>query len=296
MTTMTYIAQKKDEGLQIKEILIRRLNFSSRFLRKLKNSNGITKNNMPVFMNVLVEEGDVIHVLFPEEMSNFEPEDIPIETVYEDENLLIINKQPGIVVHPTKGHPNGTIANALVHYMEKKREIFKIRFVNRLDRDTSGLLIIGKNAFVQEELSQQMAENLVTKKYIAIVEGILEKNEDIIHKPIKKNHGEMVRIISEEGQASITEYKVLQRLGSEYTVVELILRTGRTHQIRVHMSSLGHPVVGDELYGIENKSSMRRQALHAEYLSFIHPVHKNPMEVRAKLPYDMQKLIIEYSK
>lgn len=293
---MTYIAQKKDEGLQIKEILIRRLNFSSRFLRKLKNSNGITKNNMPVFMNVLVEEGDVIHVLFPEEMSNFEPEDIPIETVYEDENLLIINKQPGIVVHPTKGHPNGTIANALVHYMEKKREIFKIRFVNRLDRDTSGLLIIGKNAFVQEELSQQMAENLVTKKYIAIVEGILEKNEDIIHKPIKKNPGEMVRIISEEGQASITEYKVIQRLGSEYTVVELILRTGRTHQIRVHMSSLGHPVVGDELYGIENKSSMRRQALHAEYLSFIHPVHKNPMEVRAKLPYDMQKLIIEYSK
>lgn len=293
---MKYTAIEKDNDLMIKDILQRRLNLSSRLLRKLKNNQGVYKNGEPVFLNVKVKKGDVIDVVFPEEYSNFEPEDIPIEAVYEDEYLLVINKQPNVVVHPTKSHLNGTIANGLMNYMLSKKDTYKIRFVNRLDRDTSGLLIIGKNSFVQEELSQQMKEDLVIKKYIAILEGCMEKDEGIIQQPIKKNPGEMVRVISEEGQDSITIYKVLERLGTDYTVAEILLKTGRTHQIRVHMAYMGYPVVGDELYGKDNKSTMKRQALHAAYLSFIHPKTGERIEVEAGLPEDMQELIDQYKE
>ncbi len=293
---MIYVIQKRDEGISLSELLKRRLKLSSRFLRKLKKSNGVYKNDEHVFLNVDGKEGDVIRVVFPEESSYFTPENIPIEAVYEDNDLLFINKQPGIVVHPTKGCVDGTIANGLVHYMNHKNETYKIRFINRLDRDTSGLLMIGKNAVVQEALAEQMRQNKVVKKYITIVEGIIKADEGIIDVPIKKVVGDAARKVLPDGQASLTHYKVLNRLGDQYTVVEVHLKTGRTHQIRVHMSHLGHPVVADTLYGIENTSSMERQALHAAYLSFTHPIHKEKMEVRAELPWDMQNLIDCYEK
>ncbi|MFA5528451.1 MAG: RluA family pseudouridine synthase [Peptostreptococcales bacterium] len=183
---MQYKIQEKDIGLRLSEILKKRLGISSRLISKLKRTDGIFNNGQSVYVSTYPKEGDVISVVLPSENSYFEPEDIPIQTVYEDEDLLIIDKQPGIVVHPTKGHPTGTIANGLVHDMNKKQDVYKIRFINRLDRDTSGLLIIGKSAFAQEALSTQMKENTVVKKYIAILEGRIEEEEGTINKPIKK--------------------------------------------------------------------------------------------------------------
>lgn len=287
---MLYKVKKMDEGMPIKIILKKRLHFSSRLLRKLKQSEGVYKNNESVYLYEKVNEEDIIRIVFPEEKSNFEPENIDINPVYEDQDLLIINKQPGIVVHPTKNSENGTIANGLMRYMSEKNEVYKIRFVNRLDQDTSGLLIIGKNAFVQEELSRQMKENLIIKRYITIVEGVLDKREGWIKKPIKRVPGEIARIISDDGQPSITYFKAQKYLGEQYTVVEVELKTGRTHQIRVHMSSLGHPVAGDKLYGAKTQE-INRQALHAEYLSFVHPRNKERVEVFAKTPEDMKRLI-----
>ncbi len=287
---LIYKVEERDEKLLIKEILKRRMNFSSRLLRKLKKSGGVYKNNEAVFLNSNVKKDDVLRIVFPEETSYFEPEDIPISPVYEDHDILIINKQPGIVVHPTNGCKDGTIANGIVHYMIEKNEHYKIRFVNRLDRDTSGLLIIGKNSYIQEEISRQMKEGRVLKKYIAIVEGNLSKNEGIIDEPIKKNPGEAARVVSKDGRISVTEFKVIERVDERYTVVEIVLKTGRTHQIRVHMAHLGHPVVGDSLYGT-GEHSMNRQALHAYHLSFTHPRNGKLLKVSAKLPADMGRLI-----
>ena len=163
---MKYEVMKADHGLMIKDILKRRMNFSTRLIRKLKLEGGVTLNREESRLNVAVRVGDVIEVKFPAEKSGFEPQDIPVDIVFEDEDLMIINKQPGIVVHPTKGHPHTTIANALTFLMEQRNDYFKTRFVNRLDMDTSGLLIVAKNAFAQESLQQQMKEVSTVKKYI----------------------------------------------------------------------------------------------------------------------------------
>ncbi len=286
---LVYQVKEKDEKLLIKEILKRRMNFSSRLLRKLKKSGGVYNNNEAVYLNTNVRKGDMLRIVFPEETSYFEPEEIPISSVYEDQDILIINKEPGIVVHPTNGCKDGTVANGIVNYMLKRNEQYKIRFVNRLDRDTSGLLIIGKNSYIQEEISKQMKEGRVVKKYIAIVEGYLNKEEGIIDEPIKKNPGEAARVVSKDGRISVTEFKVIKRIDERYTVLEIILKTGRTHQIRVHMAHLGHPVVGDSLYGT-GTHIIDRQALHAYYLSFSHPRNGKIIEVSAELPHDMERL------
>ncbi|HML38690.1 MAG TPA: RluA family pseudouridine synthase, partial [Bacillota bacterium] len=174
-----------------------------------------------------------------EEDSHFEPEDIPISVVYEDDDLLIINKQPGYVVHPTKGHPCRTMANGIMNYMIKSGKHFKIRFVNRLDMDTSGLLAIAKNSHCQDDIQRQMYENGVTKKYVAVVHGIIDEEEGTIDLPVDKEEEDKAkRAVVAGGYPSVTHYKVLERFEKGYTMVELVLETGRTHQIRVHMSHI----------------------------------------------------------
>lgn len=289
---IVYQVLESDEGLQIKEILKRRLGLSSRLMIKLKKEGGARLNNEETKLYLTVKEGDVISVSFPKEESFFEPEDIPLDIVYEDKDILLINKQPGIVVHPTKGHPFGTVANAVTYYMQKKNDRFKIRFVNRLDRDTSGILIVAKNSFAQEDLSKQMKDDKVIKKYMAVVEGIIEKDSGVVDEPIgRENEGDIKRAVIPHGYESITHYRVIERIKNDYSVVELILKTGRTHQIRVHMSYIGHAVVGDTLYGEKECNLIDRQALHAYYLSFIHPVTKKIIEAVAPLPEDIQSLI-----
>jgi len=288
----SYIVSEKDGELLIKGLLKHKLGFSSRLMRKLKVEGGVYLNGKPARLTAAVHAGDTVSVRFPDEGSDFPSQDIPIYPVYEDDDLLVINKQPGIVVHPTKGHPVGTIANGLMNYMEKTGQSFKIRFVNRLDMHTSGLLIIAKNSFSQDELSRQMAAGTVIKEYVAVVRGIVENDSGTIDLPIDRaQFGDVKRVVKEDGYPSVTHYKVLRRFGSGYTLVSLRLDSGRTHQIRVHMEHIGHPVVGDSLYGKEEILLIERQALHARYLSFDHPVSGNRLEIEAELPDDMRELV-----
>lgn len=287
-----YIIMEKDKELPIKELLKRNFGFSSRLMTKLKVHGGVELNGNPVKMYVKAQTGDRITVTLPQEKSAFEPENIPISVVYEDDDLLVINKQPGFVVHPTKGHPCHTMANGIMNYMIENHKNFKIRFINRLDMDTSGLLVIAKNSHCQDDFSKQMSANAVIKRYVAVVKGIIEENSGTIDLPIDKEQEDLVkRAVVEDGYPSVTHYKVLERYAKGYTLVELLLETGRTHQIRVHMSHMGHPVVGDVLYGDAAVWLIERQALHARYLSFKHPVSGKFMEVEAPLPNDMEKLI-----
>lgn len=287
-----YIIEEKDTELPVKELLKRNFGFSSRLMTKLKVNDLVQLNGVPVKMYKKGEPGDRITVFLPKEKSDFEPESIPVSVVYEDDDLLIINKQPGYVVHPTKGHPCHTMANGIMNYMLESGKNYKIRFINRLDMDTSGLLAVAKNSHCQDDMSRQMAENGVTKKYVAVVKGIIAEDEGTVDLPIDREHEDHVkRAVLENGYPSVTHYKVLERFEKGFTLIELILETGRTHQIRVHMSHIGHPIVGDVLYGEASVWLIERQALHARYLSFKHPVKGNFMELEAPLPDDMLALI-----
>ena len=287
-----HIIKENEQELPVKELLKRNFGFSSRLMTKLKVNNLVYLNGATVKMYQKGNPGDSITVFLPKEKSEFEPENIPISVVYEDDDLLIINKQPGYVVHPTKGHPCHTMANGIMNYMLSQQKHYKIRFVNRLDMDTSGLLAIAKNSHCQDDMSRQMNENGVMKKYVAVVKGVIMEEEGTVDLPIDREHEDHVkRAVLKDGYPSVTHYRVLERFEKGYTLVELVLETGRTHQIRVHMSHIGHPIVGDVLYGEASVWLIERQALHARYLSFRHPVKGNFMELEAPLPDDMLALL-----
>ncbi len=310
MTEFQYIVEKGEEGLSIKDILRRHFSFSSRLMTKLKFQNLIFLNGMPMPGWVPVSDGDIIQIHMPEEHSDFPPEDIPIIPVYEDSYLLVLNKQAGTAVHPTKGKPNHTIANGLMKKMEEDGESYKIRFVNRLDMNTSGLLLVAKNGFVQEEIIKQMRRHQVTKKYIAVVTGVIPEEEGTIDLPLGRPFPDQVErwVLPEEqgGSPSVTHYRVIRRY-PRHTLVELKLETGRTHQIRIHLSYIGYPIEGDHLYchgdpflyrclhgdTHEEKVSpyIDRQALHACLLEFRHPITDRSIRCQAPLPEDMQALI-----
>ena len=297
----------QDEGLLVKEILHHRLRISSHLMKKLKVRGGISLNGAPAGVRLRVKAGDVVGVKYPEEESYFEPQDIPVDVVYEDDDLLIVNKQAGLIVHPTYNFPDGTLANAISWRMKERGERYKLRFVNRLDMYTSGLLIISKNAHCQDFIVREMAENRVEKRYLAIVHGIID-SPGTVDLPIDRDPNHKARrTVTEGGYPSVTHYTPLEvfNCGGEgeikgYSLVELKLDTGRTHQIRVHMTHIGHPLVGDELYAqlygyYENPSWMPRQALHAAKLSFRHPADERLVSFEAPMPEDM-KNCIEYIK
>ncbi len=275
--------------MELREIIRKHFDFSARLRNRIKREKLVMVNGIstPGWKKPAV--GDEISITLPDETSGFEPQDIPLDIVYEDDDLMIINKQPGLIVHPTKGHPSGTVANALMHYMEQAGNPFKIRFVNRLDMDTSGLLIVAKNSYCQNDFTKQMRENTIEKRYIAIVKGIIDSDEGTVELPIGRPDPDNVRRgVMEGGAPSVTHYKVIDRY-REHTMVELLLETGRTHQIRVHMSHIGHPVLGDWLYDGTNTPFIDRQALHAAYLTFTHPMTKERCTFSAPLPEDINK-------
>lgn len=287
-----YIIKDEDAELPIKELLKRRLGFSSRLLRKMKARGQVRLEGRQVRLYEKGKAGERITVVLPEESSDFPPEDIPIEVIYEDLDLLAINKQPGFVVHPTKGHPYHTIANGVMKYMLDKGENYKIRFINRLDRDTTGILLVGKNSYCQDGFTRQASKGRVEKKYIAVVKGLVMQEEGIIDLPVGKPvDDDIKRAVMSGGYPSVTRYQVIERFDKGYTLVRLSLETGRTHQIRVHMSHIGHPVVGDMLYGEDDAELIERQALHAEQLNFLHPITGERLSLYAPLPEDMEKLL-----
>ena len=295
MTQFRHVVTSEDDGMEVRQITRQYFDFSARLRNRIKREKLTMKNGQPTEGWHKVREGDVISITLPDEHSNFPAEDIPVEIVFEDEDLMVINKQPGIVVHPTKGQPDGTYANALANYMEQTGRIFKIRFVNRLDRDTSGLLLVAKNAYCQNHITDQMRNGRIQKKYIAILKGELESESGTIDLPIgRPDPDDIRRGVMSDGAPSVTHYEVVEHL-KDHTLAELILETGRTHQIRVHMSHIGHPVAGDTLYGGDDPEVISRQALHAAKLSLIHPITKEPVEFEAPLPDDMKAAIRKLS-
>ena len=279
------------DNLTINQILRRNYRFSARFKTKMKFQNLVDLNGEPTPGYIRPKAGDIIGVRLPKETSNFPAEDIPITPLYEDDDLLVIDKQPGITVHPTKGHPNHTLANGIMKYMEDTGQSFKIRFANRLDMDTSGIVICAKNANTQDSISRQMRSSSVVKKYKAVVFGNVKPDAFTIDLPIGKPDDDAVQraVLAEGGKDAVTDVQVLERYG-DYTLVELTIHTGRTHQIRVHLSHIGHPIVGDTLYGGES-DRISRQALHSCYIRFSHPMTGKTLEIKSNLPDDIRQCI-----
>ncbi|WP_244833418.1 RluA family pseudouridine synthase [Clostridium sp. BJN0001] len=281
---------------KLREYLKKEMGLSTRLIRRASLDKRIFLNGAPVKMNIIVNTGDIVNIdLATKETQNIVPEKMDIDIVYEDEDILIVNKEPFMVVHPTKSYQSGTLANGVLNYFIDSNQNCIVRLVSRLDMNTSGLIIIAKNQYAHGMLSKTMEKNEIVKKYIAIVHGHMENESGVIDLPIynPKDDLGLRRIVDERGKRSITHYKVLERL-NDADVVECRLETGRTHQIRVHLSHLGHPIYGDTLYGYggDEMDLIKRQALHAYFLEFKSPRTQKLLEVKADLPSDM-KLLIE---
>lgn len=296
---MSILEKKVDnvaEGTKLREYLKREMGISTRLIRSASIQKRIFVNDEVVKMNRVIKSGEIIKIdLEKEESQNIAPEKIDIEIVYEDEDILVVNKKPFMVVHPTKTYQSGTLANGVINYFMENNQNCIVRLVSRLDMNTSGLIIIAKNQFSHGMLSKAMSENKVEKRYLAIVHGIFKEKQGTIDKPIYRPEGienGTRRVVDERGQRSITHYKVVEEF-SDSSLVECKLETGRTHQIRVHLSYLGHPIYGDVLYGDgDNEGDLiERQALHAYGLDFKSPRTEKELSLRADLPDDMKGLI-----
>ena len=263
--------------IPLKEYLTGYCDYSTRLIRKIKREGKFLVDGKQVNVSYPVHKGDIAVAFLGQEKIDANPENIPINIIHEDQDLLIVNKEPGIVTHATLGHPTGNLANAIAHHWQNTGVKAKIRFVNRLDRDTSGVIVIAKNAYAHQFIQNQMVVNNVEKVYLAIVDGIIEKNEDTISAPIGRPFEDSIeRVVMKEGQNAITHYVVLRRF-TNHTLIQLELETGRTHQIRVHTKSIGYPIIGDNLYNANSMEFIQRQALHAKSIKLLHPRTKKTM-------------------
>lgn len=283
----------EQQGLKLREYLRGVQNLSSRLVRGAALSGRIAVNGKVVKLNYVLKASDKITFdIVKEESQNIEPEQIHIDVIYEDSDIIVVNKQPGIVVHPTKSYPTGTLANGLIYHFRENNENCIVRLVSRLDMDTSGLIIVAKNQYSHMALARDMNKEEFEKSYLAVVHGNMVEKEGIINLPIYRPEGDSIqRVVDERGQESITHFKVIESFKSG-DLVKLTLETGRTHQIRVHLTHLGHPLYGDTLYGMEgDEKFIERQALHAYRLKFPHPRTGKLLELETKIPEDMQQLI-----
>ena len=285
----------KDNKYQtVKEVLKAYFNISDRLLLKLKKNNKVLMNGVISNINSSLSVNDTIEVLidFEEDNSNIVPTEMNLDIIYEDEAYLIINKPAGIPVHPSMDHFTDSLSNSIKYYFDSIGLKKKIRPVNRLDKNTSGIVIFAKNEYIQECLVKQMNNHMFYKEYIAICEGEFKQVNGVINAPIARKENSIIeRCVNEAGDTAITEYEVLSyNKRHNYSVVKCILKTGRTHQIRVHMSYIGHPILGDTLYG-KSSELINRQALHAHEISFVHPLNKAKVSYTASLPEDINVLI-----
>lgn len=287
---LKYIIDEKNDGVRFIHYLKVELKMSTRFTRKMaKDGLGLINGRRGINSDIL-KTGDIIEIFIDgNETQDISPEDFPIDVVYEDDDLLIVNKPPFMVVHPTKSHQQGTLANGIVNYFRKTGQDCIVRLVNRLDRDTSGLVIIAKSQFAHQQMASMLIDNNIEKYYIAIVHGEIQ-NSDTIDLPIGRPTLESIkREVMEDGQRAVTHFDVLES-SENMTCLKVKLETGRTHQIRVHLTHIGHPLVGDSLYG-EESEYINRQALHAYMLRFNSIRTNEPLEITAELPADMKSVI-----
>ena len=268
----------------INEIIKEEFHLSNRLFVKLLNTHRIYLNNIKIDTRKTAKIGDeiTIDLEYDEDNSNIIPKKMNLDILYEDEGLLILNKPVGIAVHPSILHYEDSLANGIKYYFDSIGLHKKIRPVNRLDLNTSGIIVFAKNEYIQECLIRQMENGTFRKEYMALAEGHFENKHGIIDAPIaRKGNSIIERCISEDGQKALTEYTVLNEYIQEsntYSLVKCHLLTGRTHQIRVHLAYIGHPLVGDTLYG-KPSPLFQGQALHSSNVSFIHPISKEPISI-----------------
>lgn len=289
---LEYKIEENDNYVNLKDLLKNYFQVSDRLLIKLKHEQKIFVNDTKAYVDMPLNLGDIISIYidFIEDNSNIVPTYMPLDIVYEDDAFLVVNKSSGVPVHPSMEHFEDSLSNGIKYYFDKIGLKKKIRPVNRLDKDTSGLVIFAKNEYIQECLVKQMQAKEFIKEYIAICAGNLEKRSGIINAPIARKENSIIeRCIAESGASAITHYEVIKSYNN-YSVVKCILQTGRTHQIRVHMAHIGHPLLGDTLYGLPSPL-INRQALHAYKITFIHPITKQKLEFTAKIPADFENLI-----
>ncbi|MBQ3427085.1 MAG: RluA family pseudouridine synthase [Clostridia bacterium] len=293
--TLTYVVTAEPDGAMVNDALRRGLKISGSLIKELKrHEDGILLNGAHARTVDAVKPGDVIECnMYDAESENVIAADTQLDIMYEDEDILIINKPPRMPVHPSPGHLTDTLANGVIAHYRKNGETHIFRAVNRLDGDTSGVMCIAKNSYAHARLIDEMAAGELRREYMAIVEGELEGNATI-DAPIMRVDF-IKRAVCEGGHRAVTHYMVSERFCG-YTLVRLRLETGRTHQIRVHMSHIGHPLLGDWLYGTEDKELFPRHALHSAYLRFIHPVTGELMEFAPPMPGDMEQFIAKLGK
>ena len=285
-------------------------NFSRALIQKIIKSGQVIVNDQPVKSSYQLSPGDCIELILPDLPSNeIEPQQLPLDIIYEDDDIIVINKQADLIVHPARNYKNGTLVNALAFYSDELStgfESFRPGIVHRLDRNTTGVMVIAKNDDAQSKIATQFADRVVEKTYLAIVQGTPELNADCIRAPlgVHPRTREKYAVKTETGKEAITFYEMVEAFKG-YSLLKLTPKTGRTHQIRVHLSHLGHPVVADDMYGgklvypwqIENRPAqpegpiITRQALHASILKFKHPTTEKIVEFEAPLAQDMQALL-----
>jgi 23S rRNA pseudouridine1911/1915/1917 synthase len=271
---------------------LREKKLSRQALTDVKRSGSLLINSNHVTVRALVKKGDQVTVVFPPEQrsASLKARDIPLSILYEDEHFLVINKQPDLPTIPSIYHPERSLANAVLFHYDKNKIPCTFHAVNRLDRDTSGLLIVAKHRFAHDLLTKQQKMGKINRTYLAIVHGHLVNDCGIINLPIgRKKESIIEREVRTDGQEAVTNYQVIKRLEEE-TVTELSLETGRTHQIRVHLAHLGHPLLGDDLYG-GKLTKIKRQALHSWQLRFFHPFLEKEMYFSVEPPNDMLEII-----
>ncbi|MCK6147079.1 RluA family pseudouridine synthase [Enterococcus hirae] len=260
----------------------------------------VSVNGQVVKANYKVKKNDEIVIAVPEpETLSIEAEDIPLEIVYEDEAVAVVNKPQGMVVHPSAGHPNGTMVNALMYHVKDLSSIngvIRPGIVHRIDKDTSGLLMVAKNDLAHESLAKQLKDKTSLRKYVALVHGVIPHEKGTINAPIGRSKvNRKMQAVREDGKPAVTHFNVLERF-NDFTLVELTLETGRTHQIRVHMKYIGYPLAGDPVYGPSKTLKGNGQFLHAKLLGFTHPITGQKMVFEVPLPTIFEKTLEKLRK
>lgn len=286
--TLRYTAAEADSGKSVEDILRGHFAISGSVIKQLKKyPDGLLLNGAHIRTIDRVKSCDVLEINIHDTPSEaVVPENIPLDIIYEDEDILIINKPPYLPTHPSPGHYTHTLANGIMFHYAKNGESHAFHAVNRLDKDTSGVMCVAKNSYAHSLLGAQIKTHELRRRYLAIVCGAPDA-EGTIDAPIERGEG-LMRRVSDGGQRAVTHYRAVERFG-EYSLVELELETGRTHQIRVHMAYIGCPLLGDWLYGTEDKDLFPRQALHSSYLRLLHPTTKKELLFSVPMAADMQR-------